>query len=89
MVKGGRYSEWSSKFSLEALGSEGIFSCSFKDSSEEYQVLDTCSCIYSLIPRPFERVSASSQRPGNEQLLFWNEQLLSFSKSTVNFIPLV
>ena len=38
VVKGDRCSEWSTKFSLEALGSEGIFSCSIKDSSEELQV---------------------------------------------------
>ena len=38
VVKGMRYSEWSNKFSLEALGSEGIFSCSFKNPTEELQV---------------------------------------------------
>ena len=38
VVKGDRYSEWSNKFSLETLGSEGIFTCSFKNPSEELQV---------------------------------------------------
>jgi hypothetical protein len=38
VVKGERHSEWSNKFSLEALGSEGIFSCSFKYPSEELQI---------------------------------------------------
>ena len=41
VVKGDRYSEWSSKFSLKTLGSEGIFSCLFKDSAEELQVVRT------------------------------------------------
>ena len=38
VVKGDRYSEWSNKFSLETLGSEGIFTCSFKNPPEELQV---------------------------------------------------
>ena len=38
VMKGDRYSEWSSKFSLKTLGSEGVFSCPFKDSSEVLQV---------------------------------------------------
>ena len=50
MVKDGEASEWSKSFTLDAVGSEGIFSCKFKHSHQEYQVhhmicsSDICSC---------------------------------------------
>ena len=37
VVKGERCSEWSNKFSLETLGSEGIFTCSFSNPAEDLQ----------------------------------------------------
>lgn len=37
-VVGDRESEWSNKFSLDALGNEGVVSCKLKDSSVELMV---------------------------------------------------
>ena len=50
MVKDGEASEWSKTFSLDAVGSEGIFSCKFKQSQQEYQVHHMCDLCSSDMP---------------------------------------
>ena len=60
VVEGERYSQWSAKFSLEALGSEGFFSCNFKDSAREFQV----QFIYTVFRILYRDVLSISGRPG-------------------------